>query len=118
MPKVYINNKGGHNHSEAKKFGELIFLTEGPVSRYAITRMYRETAYVLCDSEPEDYILVSGLSAFVGIVASVFGMLHRRINYLIYKPPSQPGEKSKYLERIIFLDELIKKGDKNGKERL
>lgn len=114
MPKVYISNRGGHNHSEAEKFGELIYLTEGLVSRYAITRMYREAAYALCESKPEDYILVSGLSAFVGIVAAIFGMMHRRINYLIYKPSSQPGERSKYLERVIFLDELIKKGDKNG----
>jgi len=108
MPKVYITNRGGHNHDDAKRFGELVFLTEGPVSRYSISRMYREAAYVLCDSKPEDYVVVSGLSAFMGIVCGIFAMKHKRLNFLVYKPAYKPGEEGKYLERIVMLEELLK----------
>lgn len=106
-PRVYITNKGAHDHSDAERFGSLVFLSEGPVSRYSLSRMYREAAYALCDSIPEDYILDSGLREYFGMVCAILAMQHKRINVLIYKPSSKPGKDGKYLERIIMLEELL-----------
>ena len=40
--KVYIVNKGVHDYSDAKRFGELVFLTEGSYNILSTSRMARE----------------------------------------------------------------------------
>jgi len=108
MKKVFVPNKGCHDLSDAAAFGELVYMSEGTVSRYAVSRIYREFAYYLCDSSPEDYILVTGLTVMVGIAMAIFSRLHGRTNLLIYKMSRKPGEKGHYIERIIMIDELLK----------
>ncbi|KKK49597.1 hypothetical protein LCGC14_3133450, partial [marine sediment metagenome] len=48
--KVYIINKGGHDYSDATRFGRLIYLSEGIMNRYSVGRMYREFSAILKDS--------------------------------------------------------------------
>ena len=47
MCKVYIVNKGGHNHEDAERFGELIFLSEGAINRYSTGSIYRKFMTIL-----------------------------------------------------------------------
>lgn len=108
MTKVYIINKGGHDHSDAERFGDLVYLSEGVMSRYGTTQIYRQFAEVLKDSSPNDYILPTGLSTMGHIACSIFVFLHGRLNLLLYKSNSNGG---KYVERIIKMDELLTEGE-------
>ena len=111
--KVYIINKGGHNHEDAERYGELVFLSEGNINRYATNSIYRRFATILENSSSEDYILITGLSVMSSIACSIFSRVHGRINLLLYK--STRGEKEgHYIERTIIIDDLLKEKD-NGK---
>ena len=106
--RVYIVNKGGHNHADAERFGELVFLSEGNINRYAVNSIYRRFATILETSSPEDYILITGLSVMSSIACSIFSRIHGRLNLLLYK--TTRGEKEGYyLERTVMIDELLKK---------
>lgn len=113
MPKVFIVNKGAHNHDDAKRFGKLVYMTEGAINRYATSRMYREFCYHLCDSKPEDYILITGLTVMASIACSVFARIHGKINLLLFRP-SRDSYEGHYVERVVMIDELIK--DKEDKD--
>ena len=107
MTKVFIINRGGHDHSDAKRFGELVYLSEGAVNRYAITEMYREFVQVLKTSNEEDYILLTGLSVMSSLACAIFARLHGRLNLLLYRATRTPGEQGSYVERTILIDELL-----------
>ena len=105
--KVYIVNKGGHNHEDAQRFGELVALSEGNINRFAANSIYRRFVTLLRNSSPEDYILITGLSIMSSIACSIFARLHGRLNLLLYK--TTRGEREGYyVERTIMIDELLK----------
>ena len=106
MQRVYIVNRGGHNHTDAKRFGRLIFLSEGEVNRYATNVMYRAFTEKLRKSTPSDYILITGLSVMSSLACSIFSRLHGQLNLLLYQNPG-PGEDGHYVERTVMLDELL-----------
>ena len=101
MATVYIVNNGGHDYSDANRFGHIQFLSAGPVSKFAISKMYREFAMKLRESTSTDYILLTGLTTMACIACSCFSFLHGRINLLIFK-------NGKYIERKLVLSELLK----------
>jgi len=108
MPKVYVVNKGGHDYSDARRFGELHFLSEGPISKYAVSKIYREFAMMLRESTPLDYILLTGLTTMACIACSCFSFLHTgKLNLLLFK-------NGKYVERKLVLSELLSKGTDKG----
>ena len=106
MPKVFVVNRGGHNHTDAERFGELIFMSEGTINRYAVSQMYRQFVDHLKDSTEDDYILITGLSVMASVACSVFARIHGRLNLLLFKS-SQSGEEGRYVERTVMLDELL-----------
>ncbi|WAC07773.1 MAG: hypothetical protein OS130_00805 [Thermodesulfobacteriota bacterium] len=105
MKKVFIVNRGGHDNEDAERFGELVYLSEGVISRYGTTQIYRLFAEKLKDSSPDDYILPTGLSTMGHIACSMFVFLHGKLNLLLYKRNSDGG---KYVERTLKMDELLK----------
>ena len=107
MKKVFIVNRGGHDHSDAERFGELIYLSEGAVNRYAVTEMYREFVQVLKTSNEEDYVLLTGLSVMSSLACAIFARLHGKLNLLLFHATRAPGEKGSYIERTIMIDELL-----------
>lgn len=110
MQKVYVPNNSGHDFSNAESYGELIYITEGLLSKFQINQMYRKVADTLEDSNSEDYVLVTGLTQINIISASVFAYLHGRLNLLIYD--AKEGE---YVSRTVMLGNLLnkKKGEKD-----
>ncbi|MDI6785093.1 MAG: hypothetical protein QMD92_00130 [bacterium] len=101
MATVYCINNGGHDYSDALRFGKIKFLSEGPVSKFAISKMYRDFAMKLRESAPTDYILLSGLTTMACVACSCFAFLHGRLNILIFKD-------NRYVERKLMLGELLK----------
>lgn len=95
--KVYIVNRAGHDFSRAEEFGELVFLTEGPINRFSLTAMYRIFNEGLEDSHKDDYILPTGYSIMTMVAAIIFSHMHGKINVLLYKD-------NKYMARSLVLD--------------
>lgn len=100
-PKVYVINRGGHDFSPAEAFGEVRFLSDGPVSQYETSKIYRAMKSALENSHPDDYILLSGLTVMAAIACSIFSVKHKRLNLLIYRPQDHS-----YLERRISLESV------------
>lgn len=100
--KVYIPNNSGHDFSDAEKYGDLVFITQGMIDRFKINTMFRATVEALNDSKPTDYIMVTGLTQINVIIASVFTQMHGRLNLLIYDV-----KKERYIPRKIVLGNLI-----------
>jgi hypothetical protein len=96
MPNVYVVSKSSHDFSQAKRYGRLIFLSEGAMNRYHVNNMVRQFERMLKDSGPDDFILPCGLSVMNSIACAVFAMLHGRLNLLLFK-------KGVYVERNIVL---------------
>lgn len=98
---VYIVNRGGHDFSEAERFGRLVYLSEGMVEKYAVDKMYRMFAERLRSSAPDDFILITGMTIMSCIACSSFSYLHNgRLNILLFK-------NGRYLERKLRLDQLL-----------
>jgi len=111
VSKVYVINKSAHDHSDAERFGELIYLSEGSINRYSTNSMFREFMPVLAESGPEDYILQTGLTVMSNIACAIFAVLHKRLNLLIYKA-SRTGGSGRYIQRSLIFENFIPKGSK------
>jgi hypothetical protein len=92
MASVFIVNKSSHDFSAAKHHGELIFLSEGPMNRYATNSMVREFGEAMKDSTAEDYIVPCSLNVMNSIACAIFAHKHGRLNLLLFKEGS-------YIER-------------------
>jgi len=109
MKKVFVVNRGCHDHSDAERFGELVFLSEGAINRYAVSNMYREFVKHLWDSNEDDFLLITGLSVMSSLACSIFARMHGRINLLLYKASRTPEVDGHYVERTVMIDELLYK---------
>ena len=97
---VYVVNDGGHDFSAAESFGPLVFLSKGPINRYATTQMYRKFSEKLKDSKPHDYILCTALTQMNMIAAAIMAAKHGKLNLLIHK-------NNGYVSRTVNLTSLI-----------
>ena len=96
MNKVFIVNKSAHNFSEAEHYGKVVFLSEGPMNRYATNNMHRKFTEILKDSSKEDYIVPCSLNVMNAIGCSIFVHMHGTLNLLLFKNGS-------YIERnLVF----------------
>ena len=95
--KVFIVNKSAHDFTAAKKFGKIIFLSAGPVNRYATNSMIRDFAEAMKDSCGTDYIVLCSLNVMNSIACSIFTHKHGTLNLLLFKD-------GKYIERNHLFD--------------
>ena len=102
MPRIYITNRGGHDFSAAKRYGDFIFMSEGEQNPFQVAKISREQAEFLQDSSPEDYILISGLPITTAIAAMILGRKHGRVNFLQHN-----ARTGKYRSRTVLVDDLI-----------
>ncbi|KKM75119.1 hypothetical protein LCGC14_1393450 [marine sediment metagenome] len=108
--KVYVTNKGGHSYEAAEKYGEIIYITEGTLNRFATNTLYRAFIDGMKDSQPDDYILITSMSIVNAIGAAVFARKHGCLNLLLYRS----GE---YVLREIDIDSLIvQEEEESGEE--
>ncbi len=82
---VYIVNRSSHDFSAAEKFGEVVFLSEGPMNRYSTNNMHRVFLEILKESSKEDYIVPCALNVMNSIACAIFSHLHGGLNLLLYK---------------------------------
>lgn len=100
-PNVYVVNRASHDLSAAKKFGDLVFLSENRQDRFATNNMYREFLPLLECSQPNDYLLLTGLTVMNVVAASILAMLHQKLNVLIHNPKN-----NSYVARTIDLTNI------------
>ena len=96
MPKVYVINKSAHNFKAAKKYGHIVYLSEGLMDRYATNNIHRQFLSILKHSKPEDYIVLCSLNIMNSIACAIFTKLHGQLNLLLYK-------KGGYVERNLIV---------------
>lgn len=96
MAKVYVVNKSSHDFSPAERYGELMFMSEGLMNRYATNNMHRIFSERMKDSSEEDYIVPCSLSVMNSIACAIFARKHGRLNLLLFKE----GE---YIERNLII---------------
>jgi hypothetical protein len=96
MGKVYVVNKSAHDFSEARLYGEVVFLSEGPMNRYATNNMHRRFTQLLQHSSKDDYIVPCSLNVMNSIACAIFAKLHGCLNLLLFKD-------GKYIERNMVL---------------
>ena len=82
--RVYIVNRGAHDYTDAERFGDLVFCTEGSLNKQDISQMYRELLAALEDSVPEDFLVLTSLNSLCSIACAMFAARHHRLNLLIY----------------------------------
>lgn len=92
MSKVFIVNKSSHDFSAAEKYGTLVFMSEGPMNRYATNSMVRLFTDAFADSERSDYIVPCSLNVMNSIACAIFAHKHGCLNLLLFKDGS-------YIER-------------------
>lgn len=100
MPKVYIVNAGGHDVSPAKKFGELVFITDGrATTKFNTSHMVRLLTPVVERMSDKDFILVCGMTVANMIFAALASKRLGVINLLIYSD----SEGGRYVHRRILI---------------
>ena len=97
--KVFIINKGVHDYTAAEPFGELVFLSIRNLKKFATSQIYRIFMPILRKSDPEDYILPTGLLSANLVATYIMTQLHERVNLLLFKPGK--GGRKEYIERIL-----------------
>ena len=96
MAKVFIVNNSAHDFSPAKEYGELKFLSEGPMDRYSPNNMHRTFSYGLKDSDSNDYIVPCSLNIMNVVACAIFAKKHGSLNLLLYR-------NGVYLERNLII---------------
>lgn len=99
MPTVWIPNNSGHDFSAAERWGNLRFLTEGSINRFAVADMHRSFVPALAESEPEDYLLVTSLTIMNVVAAAILAAKHGRLNLLLF-------HNAAYIERRLVLSRV------------
>jgi hypothetical protein len=94
--KVYIVNKSAHDFTDAEQYGELIFLSEGTINRYATNNMHRQFSKKMEDSSEGDYIVPCSLNVMNSIACAIIAHKHGKLNLLLFKNGS-------YIERNLVL---------------
>lgn len=85
MSNVYIVNKSNHDFGAAKSYGEITFLSEGPMNRYSTNNMIRQFGELMKNSSPGDYIVPCSLNVMNSIACAIFAHKHGRLNLLLFK---------------------------------
>lgn len=97
MARVFVVNKSAHDFSAAEQFGDIVFMSEGPMNRYSCNHMYRTFNKAMQYSEGHDYIVPCSLNVMNSIACAIFARKHGKLNLLLFKE----GE---YIERNLVLE--------------
>lgn len=95
--KVYVLECGGHDYSDAERFGKLVFLDIPNYARWDIDRLYRELEEGLAGADKDDLFIVSHLASHCCVCTAILIEWFGRVNFLIYR-------KDKYEEHKLVVN--------------
>ena len=96
MRKVFVVNKSAHDFSASEQFGQIEFLSSGPMNRYSTNNMHRVFTEKMKDSNADDYIVPCSLNVMNAIACAIFAVMHGKLNLLLFKDGS-------YIERNLVI---------------
>lgn len=105
--KVWIANSSGHTYTAAEKFGELKIITNGHIDFTQLERVKIIVASTVIESDPEDYLLLSGATIVCVLCALLWIAHHGKIKLLNWDRHNEDGD-GFYREMIITSDNLEK----------
>jgi hypothetical protein len=86
MPTVYVVRKTPENdYSDAKRFGSLVYLSEGFFNSRDTHGIIRTITSGLADSCAEDYLLTCGMPLMSHIAVSYMIFRHQQVNLLLFR---------------------------------
>lgn len=98
---VYISNMGpDHDYSKASTYGALCPITSGNYPVFKTGRLLEEITSVLVNSQPDDYLVLSGSNLVAALCTAVWLMKHNRVRFLVYDRPNG------YVERVVSAEEM------------
>lgn len=83
--KVFIPNKSFHDFSEAEQFGEIVYITDGVISRLNVGQLEAAASSAMRDCNPSDYIVISSLPILVSIMTGIMAHKFGKVNFLLYR---------------------------------
>lgn len=95
--KVFVVSNGGHDYSDAARFGEVVFCTDQLIRKDDIAQMYRVLHDALKHAAPGDYLLVGSLTSLCVVAAAILADRFGEIHLLVY-------ENGKYTSRDLILE--------------
>lgn len=95
--KVYVVSNGGHDYSDAQRFGEVVFCTDGVIRKDDTAQMYREIHAALEEAKPDDFLLVSSLTSMCMVAAAILSDRFGELHLLLFKD-------GQYISRDIILE--------------
>lgn len=100
MNSVYITNDGGHDYSAAEKYGRLVYCTLGNLDKQDLAGMYRELSIAMDESQPDDYIILSGLTSLCSLACCLLATRHGKVNLLVF-------HRGDYVVRTVSFDNWV-----------
>lgn len=97
MRQVYILGDGGHDYSDAKRFGELHFIHLPAESKWDLSAVYDILREELRSSDELDLLLVSNLASHLAVATAIMVEWYGRVNFLLYR-------NDKYEEKCLITD--------------
>lgn len=89
MRKIYVPIKGAFDYSDASRFGELVYLSEGRQDPFNVQEFSTTCKEAMQGNCEDDYILLSGLTSYNMVAIAVFiGKLPpicNKVSLLIHK---------------------------------
>lgn len=85
MRRVYILGDGGHDYSDATRFGELHFIHLPAESKWDLSAIYDILREELLDSDELDLLLVSNLASHLAVATAIMVEWYGRVNLLLYR---------------------------------
>jgi len=95
--KVFVLNNGGKDYSDAERFGDIVFCTQGSLDKWNISQMYRDLEMALMDAQADDLILLDSLASLCSTASAMMAFRFGEVHYLIYKD-------GKYIQRDLMLE--------------
>lgn len=97
MRRVYILGDGGHDYTDARRFGELHFINIPVEMKWEISAVYDLLREELMESSEEDLLLISNLASHLAIATAIMVEWYGRVNFLLYR-------NNTYEEKILVTD--------------
>jgi hypothetical protein len=98
--KVYVLSDGGHDYTDAERFGELVFLNIPRHARWDVARLYEELQEGLKDATSDDLFIVSHLASHCCVATALLVEWFGKVNFLIYR-------KDKYEEHRLVVNNEV-----------
>lgn len=108
LPTVWIVNYSGHDFSAAKPWGKLKVVTEGYVSQESLDRVLYTVTRPLFESDPNDWLALSGMGILQVAAVSFMLAQHGRANLLVWDGKAESYRELKLsTERLKDLPKLV-----------